>query len=281
MRRVEITPELAVGDGAPLLLIAGPCLIEDDELMLRTAQALREIAAAHGVGLLFKSSWDKANRSSLHSARGTGLERGLRTLARVRAQIGVPIVTDIHESVHAGAVAEVVDVLQIPAFLCRQTDLLTAAARTGRIVNVKKGQFLSPPEMRNVVAKLESAGAAGILVTERGTTFGYNDLVVDFRSLPQLAALGHPVVVDATHSVQQPGGLGDRSGGQRQFIPHLAAAAAAVGIDALFVEVHERPDEAPSDGPNMIALGELDALLARVLAVREALRRAAPPLPSP
>ncbi|MEY2516565.1 MAG: 2-dehydro-3-deoxyphosphooctonate aldolase synthase [bacterium] len=268
MSRVQITPDVAVGGDAPLLLIAGPCVVEDDDLMLRTARAIREIAAAHDVGLVFKSSFDKANRSSPASERGAGIDAGLATLARVREEVGVPVVTDIHESWQAGPAAEVADVLQIPAFLCRQTDLLTAAAQTGRVVNVKKGQFLSAPEMGNVVAKLEQAGATGIMLTERGTTFGYNDLVVDFRSLPELSALGHPVVFDATHSVQQPGGLGDRSGGQREYIPYLARAAAAVGIDALFVEVHEAPDEAPSDGPNMLALSALDELLRAVLAVR-------------
>jgi 2-dehydro-3-deoxyphosphooctonate aldolase (KDO 8-P synthase) len=271
---VEIRPGLAIGDGRPLLLIAGPCVIEDDELMLRVGGEVKRIADDAGVGLVFKSSFDKANRSSGSSPRGPGLERGLETLARVKQELGVAVTTDVHEPAQAGPAAEVADLLQIPAYLCRQTDLLTAAAATGRPVNVKKGQFLSPPEMRNVAEKLESAGDGGVLLTERGTSFGYQNLVVDFRSLPQLRALGYPVVFDATHSTQLPGGLGDSSGGQREYVPHLAAAAAAVGIDALFVEVHENPDQAPSDGPTMVTPAGLEQLLAKVLAVRQAISTA-------
>ncbi|HEX2233444.1 MAG TPA: 3-deoxy-8-phosphooctulonate synthase [Thermoleophilaceae bacterium] len=274
MTAVEIRPGLAVGDGSPLLLIAGPCVVEDDELMLRVGGEVKRIADDAGVGLVFKSSFDKANRSSGSSPRGPGLERGLETLARVKRELGVAVTTDVHEPAQAGPAAEVADLLQIPAYLCRQTDLLTAAAATGRPVNVKKGQFLSPPEMRNVAEKLEAAGDGGVLLTERGTSFGYQNLVVDFRSLPQLRALGYPVVFDATHSTQLPGGLGDSSGGQREYVPYLAAAAAAVGIDALFVEVHDNPDEAPSDGPTMITPAGLEELLAKVLAVRQAISTA-------
>jgi 2-dehydro-3-deoxyphosphooctonate aldolase (KDO 8-P synthase) len=274
MRPVRITDAVSVGDGRPLLLLAGPCVVEDRDFMLRIAEEIKGICDRHSVGFVFKSSFDKANRSSGDSLRGPGMEAGLATLAAVKDAVGVPVVTDIHESWQAAPIAEVADVLQIPAFLCRQTDLLRAAAATGRAVNVKKGQFLSPPEMGNVVAKLEAAGCDRVLVTERGTTFGYNNLVVDFRGLPQLRALGYPVVFDATHSVQLPGGLGGASGGQREYVRYLARAAAAVGVDAIFVEVHDQPDSAPSDGPNMITPAMLDGLLADVLAVRGAVRHA-------
>jgi 2-dehydro-3-deoxyphosphooctonate aldolase (KDO 8-P synthase) len=251
-------------------------VVEERDFMLQIADTLQQTCERHGVGLVFKSSFDKANRSSGDSARGPGLDDGLATLAAVKEAYGVPVLTDVHESWQAKPTAEVADVLQIPAFLSRQTDLLGAAAATGRAVNVKKGQFLSPPEMGNVVAKLEAAGCTRILVTERGTTFGYNDLVVDFRALPQLRALGYPVVFDATHSVQLPGGLGGASGGQRQYVPHLARAAVAVGVDALFVEVHPEPDSAPSDGPNMITPDMLDRLLGDVIGLREALAERVP-----
>jgi 2-dehydro-3-deoxyphosphooctonate aldolase (KDO 8-P synthase) len=268
---VQVAADVWAGDGHPLLLLAGPCVVEDRDFMLRVAETIQEVSERHGVALLFKSSFDKANRSSGESDRGPGMDEGLATLAAVKEASGLPVITDIHESWQAKPTAEVADVLQIPAFLSRQTDLLQAAAATGRAVNVKKGQFLSPPEMGNVVAKLEAAGADRILVTERGTTFGYNNLVVDFRGLPQLRALGYPVVFDATHSVQLPGGLGGASGGQREYVPYLSRAAAAVGIDGLFVEVHPDPDSAPSDGPNMITPDLLDRLLTEVLAVRQAL----------
>jgi 2-dehydro-3-deoxyphosphooctonate aldolase (KDO 8-P synthase) len=267
---VRIREEVWAGDGHQLLLIAGPCLVEERDFMLRMAETIQTTCERHHVGLVFKSSFDKANRSSGDSVRGPGMDEGLATLAAVKEASGLPLITDIHESWQAEPAAAVVDVLQIPAFLCRQTDLLHAAAATGRAVNVKKGQFLSPPEMGNVIAKLEAAGCDRILVTERGTTFGYNNLVVDFRGLPQLRALGYPIVFDATHSVQLPGGLGGASGGERQYVSHLARAAAAVGIDALFVEVHSDPDSAPSDGPNMITPDMLDRLLTEVLTVREA-----------
>ena len=274
MNAVAVADGVEAGGGR-LLVIAGPCVVESPEFTLRMAGIVKEICAARDVGLVFKASFDKANRSSVASARGPGVDEGLAILALVKSELGLPVVTDIHESRQAPPAAAVCDVLQIPAFLCRQTDLLLAAAATGATVNVKKGQFLSPPEMGNVVRKLEEGGASRILLTERGTSFGYNDLVVDFRGLPQLRALGYPVVFDATHSVQQPGGLGTSSGGQREYVPHLARAAAAVGIDGLFVEVHEDPDNAPSDGPNMLTPEAFESLLDEVLAVRAAERRAA------
>jgi 2-dehydro-3-deoxyphosphooctonate aldolase (KDO 8-P synthase) len=275
MTAVRISDEVWAGEGHSLLAIAGPCLVEERDFMLRMAEVIQGVCERHRVGLVFKSSFDKANRSSGDSARGPGMDQGLATLAAVKEAFDLPVLTDIHESWQAKPTAEVADVLQIPAFLSRQTDLLRAAAVTGRAVNVKKGQFLSPPEMGNVVAKLEAAGCDRILITERGTTFGYNNLVVDFRGLPQLRALGYPVVFDATHSVQLPGGLGGASGGQREYVPHLARAAAAVGVDALFVEVHSDPDSAPSDGPNMITPDMFDRLLTEVVAVREAVHEAA------
>ena len=264
--------DLVVGDDA-LVILAGPCVVRRLDHALATAAAIKEIADRVGVGLVYKSSFDKANRTSLGSFRGLGEERGLEALAAVRAEVGIPVVTDVHEREQAERAAEVADVLQIPAFLCRQTDLLLAAASTGRVVNVKKGQFLSPPEMRHVVDKL--ADAAGVLVTERGTTFGYNDLVVDFRSLPMLRAHGVPVVFDATHSVQSPGAGDGRSGGRREFVPYLVRAAVGVGVDALFMEVHEDPDNAPSDGPNMVRLDDLESILRDAVAIR----RAVAPLP--
>jgi len=271
---VSIGP-LRVANDRPLTLIAGPCAIESLEHALETAGALAELCARLGVGLIYKSSFDKANRTSADSPRGIGLAKGLAILAEVRERIGCPVITDVHEAAQCAPVAQAVDVLQIPAFLCRQTDLLLAAAATGRPVNVKKGQFLAPWDMRQVAAKLAGAGCAGILLCERGTSFGYNTLVSDFRSLPVLAATGWPVVFDATHSVQQPGGLGASSGGQREYVPVLARAAVAVGVAALFVETHQDPDRAPSDGPNMIPLRDLPALLETLLAI-DRLIKAAP-----
>jgi 2-dehydro-3-deoxyphosphooctonate aldolase (KDO 8-P synthase) len=268
---VEIVPGLEIGSGRELSVLAGPCVVEDRDFMVRMAGKLRSIAERHGVPLIFKSSIDKANRSSVRSPRGPGWAAGLEILADVKARCGLPVLTDIHEPTQAEPAAEVVDVLQIPAFLSRQTDLLLAAAGTGKPVNVKKGQFLSPGDMANVVAKLVEGGTKRILVTERGVSFGYNNLVVDFRALPQMRALGYPVVLDSTHSVQLPGGLGSSSGGQREFVAPLARAAAAVGIDALFVEVHEDPDRAPSDGPNMLTPDSFDRLLGEVLAIRGSL----------
>ena len=254
-----------------LLLIAGPCVIEDEEFTVASAATLRDICERHALRFVFKASFDKANRSSSATERGPGLDEGLRILGRVKEELGVAVTTDVHETAQVEAVAEVADVIQIPALLSRQTDLLAAAAATDRTVNVKKGQFLSPTEMANVVDKLRDGGARDILLTERGTTFGYGNLVVDFRSLPQLRALGCPVVFDATHSVQLPGALGTSSGGQREHVAHLARAAAAVGIDGLFVEVHEDPESAPSDGPNMLTPAALEELLGDVVAVRSAL----------
>jgi 2-dehydro-3-deoxyphosphooctonate aldolase (KDO 8-P synthase) len=266
--QVQITNSLTIGDRCPLALIGGPCVIEGGDFTLKMAEEIAKVCDRLGISFIFKSSFDKANRTSVNSFRGQSLESGLQILQRVKQEVGVPVLTDIHESYQASLVAEVADVLQIPAFLCRQTDLLLAAAATGKVVNVKKGQFLAPWDMKNVVRKLESGGTKRILLTERGTSFGYNTLVVDFRSLPQMRELGYPVVFDATHSVQMPGGQGEKSGGQRQFIPYLARAAAAIGIDALFMEIHENPDIALSDGPNMIPLADLETLLKQVLSVR-------------
>lgn len=270
MIQARITDTLTVGDGQPLTLISGPCVIESEDFTLRMAQEIRQICDRLGINFVFKSSFDKANRTSVDSFRGQSMEAGLKILQRVKDEVDVPVLTDIHESYQAAIVAEVVDVLQIPAFLCRQTDLLLAAAATGRAINVKKGQFLAPWDMKNVVQKLASGGADNILLTERGTSFGYNALVVDFRALPQMRALGYPVVFDATHSVQMPGGQGTTSGGQREFVPYLARAAAAIGVDALFMEVHENPEIALSDGPNMIPLNQLEDLLKQIINIRAA-----------
>ena len=250
----------------PLVLIAGPCAIESRAHALMMAERLVALTRERGLPFVFKSSFDKANRTSADSARGVGLEEGLRILGEIRERFGCPVLSDIHESGQCAPVAEVVDILQIPAFLCRQTDLLRAAAATGAVVNVKKGQFLAPWDMANVTAKLEEFGARRVLVTERGASFGYNTLVSDMRALPQLAATGWPVVFDATHSVQQPGGLGGKSGGQRQYVPLLARAAVAIGVAAVFIETHDDPDNAMSDGPNMVPLGELGRLLDDLMA---------------
>ena len=250
-----------------LVLMAGPCVIEGYERSLKIGKRTKEIADKLGIPYIFKASFDKANRSSIKSFRGPGLVEGLKILAAIKSELNVPIVTDIHESFQAEPVAEVADILQIPAFLCRQTDLLTAAARTNKVVNVKKGQFLSPLEMKNVVAKLEESGTQKILLTERGTSFGYNNLVVDLRGLPIMRGFGYPVIFDGTHSVQLPGGAGTTSSGQREFVPYLTRAAAAVGIDGLFLEVHDNPAEALSDGANMISLDNLESLLKNVLEI--------------
>lgn len=271
MNRISITNNSIVGDGCPLTLFGGPCVIESEEFSLKMAAAIKQVCDRLGINFVFKSSFDKANRTSINSFRGYPIEEGLKILQKVKDEIGVPLVTDIHLPQQAAIAAEVVDILQIPAFLCRQTDLLLAAAATGKVINVKKGQFLAPWDMKNVVTKLESSGNKRILLTERGTSFGYNTLVVDFRSLPQMRALGYPVVFDATHSVQMPGGQGNKSGGQREFVPYLARAAAAIGIDALFMEIHEDPDRALSDGPNMIPLAQLEAVLQDILNVKNSL----------
>lgn len=255
---------LEIGAGRPLALIAGPCVIEGRDSALRHASFLKQVADRVGIPLIYKSSYDKANRSSLESYRGPGIEEGLKILAQVKKEIGVPVLTDVHEKEQVALAKEHVDVLQIPAFLCRQTDFVLAVARSGKAVNVKKGQFLAPWDLRNVIEKIVSTGNEQILVTERGVSFGYNNLVSDMRSLVLMREMGYPVVFDATHSLQLPGGLGKASGGQRQFIPALARAGVAVGIDALFMEVHEDPDRALSDGPNSLALEEVEVLLKQV-----------------
>ena len=257
--------KVRIGNALPLALIAGPCALESRAHAFEMASALKEIAARCGIGLIYKTSFDKANRTSGKSARGLGLSKALTIFADLRAKLSVPLLTDVHEPDQCAAAAEAVDVLQIPAFLCRQTDLLVAAAKTGRPVNVKKGQFLAPWDMKNVVEKITAAGNRNVLVTERGVSFGYNTLVSDMRALPQLAKLGAPVIFDATHSVQQPGGQGTASGGQREFIPVLARAAVAVGVAGVFIEAHQDPDRAPSDGPNMIPLKEIEPLLMRLI----------------
>ena len=260
----------------PPVLIAGPDVIESERHCLRHAERLRAIADRVGVPLIFKCSYDKANRSSHRSFRGPGWRRGLPILAKVRRQVGVPVLSDVHCRAEVAPAAEVLDILQIPAFLCRQTDFVMAVARAGTAVNVKKGQFLAPWDLRNVVEKIVAAGNRRILLTERGVSFGYNNLVSDLRALPILGELGYPVIYDATHSVQLPGGLGDRSGGQRQFVMGLARAAVAMGCDGLFLEVHENPDRAPCDGPNMLPLRQVEVLLRQVTAIQATLRHAAP-----
>jgi 2-dehydro-3-deoxyphosphooctonate aldolase (KDO 8-P synthase) len=254
------------GNHLPLGIIAGPCAMESRDHALEMASALKEIAQRQGMGLVYKSSFDKANRTSGSSARGIGLHKALAVFAEVKERLGLPVLTDVHENDQCAPVAEVVDILQIPAFLCRQTDLLVAAARTGRVVNVKKGQFLAPWDMANVAAKVTAAGNPNVMLTERGASFGYNTLVSDMRSLPIMARTGAPVIFDATHSVQQPGGQGATSGGQREFVPVLARAAVAVGVAGVFIETHQDPDMAPSDGPNMVPLREFEALLAQLKA---------------
>ncbi len=250
----------------PLTLIAGPCQMESRDHALEMASALKEITQRLNIGLVYKSSFDKANRTSTSSKRGLGFEASLPIFAEIRESLGLPVVTDVHEISQCAVVAEVVDILQIPAFLCRQTDLLVAAAKTGKTVNVKKGQFLAPWDMKNVISKITEAGNSNVLVTERGTSFGYNTLVSDMRSLPTMAEFGAPVIFDATHSVQQPGGQGTTSGGERKFVPVLARAAVAVGIAGVFIETHQDPDKAPSDGPNMVPLNQIEALIKNLMA---------------
>jgi len=262
--RVVRVGDIAIGNHLPFVLIAGPCQIESRTHAVEVAEAVREAAAHAGVPVIYKSSFDKANRTSARAARGIGMADGLAILAEVRERTGLAVLTDVHAPEQCGPAAEAVDVLQIPAFLCRQTDLLIAAGRTGRAVNVKKGQFLAPWDMQHVAAKIADTGNENILLCERGASFGYNTLVSDFRSLPIMARTGYPIVYDATHSVQQPGGQGAASGGQREFAPVLARAALAVGVAAVFIETHPDPDKAPSDGPNMIPLREMPTLLARL-----------------
>src|ERR1051326_1990124 len=257
--------QVRFGNDLPLALIAGPCVLESRAHALETASALKEIAQKLGIGLVYKTSFDKANRISATSARGLRLEAALPIFAEIRENLGLPVLTDVHEPPQCAYAAKAVDILQIPAFLCRQTDLLLAAARTGRPVNVKKGQFLAPWDMANVVAKITGAGNRNVLLTERGVSFGYNTLVSDFRALPILKQTGAPVIFDATHSVQQPGGQGTASGGEREFVPVLSRAAAAVGVAGIFIETHQDPDRAPSDGPNMIPLKDLPRLVRTLL----------------
>jgi 2-dehydro-3-deoxyphosphooctonate aldolase (KDO 8-P synthase) len=264
--RVSVANAVFAND-APIAVLAGPCQMESRAHALETAQALKEIAARLGIGLVYKSSFDKANRTSLSGKRGIGLDGALPVFAEIRERLGLGVVTDVHEASQCAQLAPVVDILQIPAFLCRQTDLLVAAANTGRVVNVKKGQFLAPWDMKNVVAKVTGSGNPNVLVTERGVSFGYNTLVVDMRSLPQLAAFGAPVIFDATHAVQQPGGQGDSSGGDRRCVPVLARAAVAAGVAGLFIETHPDPDRAPSDGTNMLALGDFEVLMRDLMAI--------------
>ena len=276
-REVPVAPGVTIGGGGPLVLIGGPCAIESETHALTTAERLAAIAAARRVPFVYKSSYDKANRSSVNSYRGPGLVEGLRILRKVRSTLGVPVLSDVHQVSEVDPAAEVLDVLQIPAFLCRQTDLILAAAATGKPVNVKKGQFVAPRDMRNVVDKILSKGNEAILLTERGASFGYNNLVVDLRGLQIMRDLGYPVVFDATHSVQLPGGAGDRSGGERRFVQGLSRAAIAFGVDALFMEMHEDPDRTLpdgrplSDGPNMLRIDDLPRLLDQLLAIRAGL----------
>lgn len=265
--------DVSFANDTPFSLIAGPCQMESRDHAFDMAGGLKEICDKLGIGLIYKSSYDKANRTSLTGKRGIGLDKAMQVFADLKTEFGFPVITDIHEPGHCNEVGAIVDVLQIPAFLCRQTDLLIAAAKSGKTINVKKGQFLAPWDMKNVLDKLVGSGNANVLLTERGASFGYNTLVVDMRSLPTMAAMGAPVIFDATHSVQQPGGQGGSTGGQREFVEPLAKAALATGIAGLFIETHQDPDNAPSDGPNMIRLDEMEGLLTRLMAIDEAAKR--------
>ena len=256
-----------IANNKPFTLIAGPCQLENEEHALKISSDLKKITTDLGINLIYKTSFDKANRTSLKGKRGMGLEKSLPIFDKIRKEVGLPILTDVHTAEQCSVVAKHVDVLQIPAFLCRQTDLLIAAAKTGKIINVKKGQFLAPWDMANVIKKIEESGNKNILITERGASFGYNTLVSDMRALPIMSKFGFPIVFDATHSVQQPGGMGEKSGGQREFVPYLARAAIAVGVGAIFMETHEDPDNAPSDGPNMVPLNDVKALLKKLTAI--------------
>jgi len=259
--------KLNISNTSPFTLIAGPCQLENEKHALEVANELKKVTEKLGIGLIYKTSFDKANRTSLKGKRGVGLEKSLPIFDKIKKDIGIPVLTDIHTAEQCNIVSKHVDVLQIPAFLCRQTDLLIAAAKTGKVINVKKGQFLAPWDMVNVTKKIEESGNKNILVTERGASFGYNTLVNDMRSLPIMAKNGYPVVFDATHSVQQPGGMGDKSGGQREFVEHLARAAIAVGVAAIFMETHPDPDNAPSDGPNMVPLSKMSGLLSQLVEI--------------
>ena len=275
MNKVKVG-NFTIGGDSPLTLLAGPCVLESLERSLLIGRTVKEICGRLGINYVFKASFDKANRSSFHSFRGPGLEKGLAWLKTIKEELGVPVVTDIHESYQAAPAAEVADILQIPAFLCRQTDLLHAAAQTGRVVNVKKGQFLAPDDMRNVVDKLHESGCDQLMLTERGASFGYHNLVVDMRSLPIMRSFGYPVVFDGTHSVQLPGGNGTSSSGNREYVEYLVRAAVGVGIDALFLEVHDNPEEALSDGANMVYLDKLEDLLKEALAIHEIVQQRHP-----
>ncbi len=275
MNQVKVG-NFTIGGAAPLALLAGPCVLESLERSLLIGRTVKEICGRLGINYVFKASFDKANRSSFHSFRGPGLTKGIAWLKTIKEELGVPVVTDIHESYQAAPAAEVADILQIPAFLCRQTDLLHAAAQTGRVVNVKKGQFLAPDDMRNVVDKLHESGCDQLMLTERGASFGYHNLVVDMRSLPIMRSFGYPVVFDGTHSVQLPGGNGTSSSGNREYVEYLVRAAVGVGIDALFLEVHDNPEEALSDGANMVYLDKLEDLLKEALAIHEIVQRRHP-----
>ena len=253
-----------IANDKPFTLIAGPCQLENEDHALKISSELKKITSELGINLIYKTSFDKANRTSLKGKRGMGLEKSLPIFDKIRNEVGLPVLTDVHTSEQCSLVASHVDVLQIPAFLCRQTDLLIAAAKTGKIINVKKGQFLAPWDMANVIKKIADSGNKNILITERGASFGYNTLVSDMRALPIMSKFGFPIVFDATHSVQQPGGMGEKSGGQREFVPYLARAAIAVGVGAIFMETHEDPDNAPSDGPNMVPLNEVKTLLKKL-----------------
>ena len=258
---------IKISNKEKICLIAGPCQLENEQHALDMAGKISEITKKYNIGFIYKTSFDKANRTSLKSKRGAGLEKSLPIFDKIKKQINVPILTDIHNAEQCSIVANHVDVLQIPAFLCRQTDLLIAAAKTNKVINVKKGQFLAPWDMSNVVKKISDTGNSNILITERGASFGYNTLVSDMRSIPIMAQTGYPIVFDATHSVQQPGGMGDKSGGERKFVSHLSRAAVAVGIAAVFIETHQDPDNAPSDGPNMVPLNEMDSLVNKLLEI--------------
>ena len=266
--------KLNISNKSPLTLIAGPCQLENEKHALEVANKLKKITEKVGVGLIYKTSFDKANRTSLKGKRGAGLEKSLPVFDKIRKDVGIPVLTDVHTAEQCEIVSKHVDVLQIPAFLCRQTDLLIAAAKTGKVINVKKGQFLAPWDMANVTKKIEESGNKNILVTERGASFGYNTLVSDMRSLPIMAKNGYPVVFDATHSVQQPGGMGDKSGGQREFVEYLSRAAVAVGVAAVFMETHPDPDNAPSDGPNMVPLSKMPSLLKQLIDIDKLVKNA-------
>jgi len=273
MEQVEVKcGKLTISNNNPFTLIAGPCQLENENHAIDVAKKLKEITDKLSIGLIYKTSFDKANRTSLKSKRGVGIEKSLPVFDKIRKEVGIPVLTDIHNVEQCAIVSKHVDVLQIPAFLCRQTDLLIAAAKTGKVINVKKGQFLAPWDMVNVTKKISDSGNKNILVTERGASFGYNTLVSDFRSIPIMSKNGYPVVFDATHSVQQPGGLGEKSGGQREFVEYLARAAVAVGVAAVFMETHPDPDNAPSDGPNMVPLSKMENLLKQLLKIDQLIK---------